>query len=82
MWTIVVLLLQYQITFTIGKPFIDPDIKELRGIDVEMTPSWDGDKLVMTGSGGSTGSREIVGNQMIVCITAGGVTGKRIFNKA
>jgi len=70
------------ITFTIGKPFVDPDIKELRGVDVEMTPSWDGDKLIMTGSGGNSASRELVGNQMIVSFTVNGVTGKRFFNKA
>merc|ERR1711872_47545 len=70
------------ITFSIGKSFIDPDIKELRGVDVELTPSWDGDKLVMTGSGGNSGARELVGGQMVVSITIGGVTGKRFFNKA
>jgi len=70
------------ITFSIGKSFIDPDIKELRGVDVEMTPSWDGDKLVMTGSGGNSASRELVGGKMVVSVTVGGTTGKRIFNKA
>jgi len=70
------------ITFSIGKSFIDPDIKELRGVDIEMTPSWDGAKLVMTGSGGNSASRELVGGQMVVSVNVGGVTGKRFFNKA
>merc|ERR1712002_163260 len=71
-----------EISFSIGKAFVDPDIKALRGIDVEMTPSWSGDKLVLTGSGGNSGTREIVGGQMVLSITINGVTGKRFFNKA
>jgi len=70
------------ITFSIGKAFVDPDIKELRGVEVEMTPSWDGDKLVMTGSGGNSACRELVGGLMVVSFTVAGVTGKRFFKKA
>merc|ERR1712002_108550 len=71
-----------EVTFTVGTPFIDQDLKELRGIDVELTPSWEGSKLVMTGPKGNGASREIVNGQMVVTFTIDGVTGKRFFNKA
>ncbi|XP_071963441.1 fatty acid-binding protein, intestinal-like [Antedon mediterranea] len=68
--------------FSIGTPFVDADIKQLRGKDIEVTPEWNGDKLVMKGQGGNSLTREIVGGQMVVTFDFGGVSAKRFFNKA
>ncbi|XP_072164690.1 fatty acid-binding protein, intestinal-like [Diadema setosum] len=70
------------VTFTIGQSFVDQDIKELRGKEINVTPSWQGSKLVLTGDKGNFASREIVGGQMVVTFNFEGVEGKRFFNKA
>ncbi|XP_071496222.1 fatty acid-binding protein, intestinal-like [Diadema antillarum] len=71
------------VTFTIGKPFVDADILELRGKEISVTPSWDGAKLRLTGPKGVNGAtREIVGGQMVITYDWEGVTSKRFFNKA
>merc|ERR1712002_621513 len=71
-----------EVTFTVGTPFIDQDLKELRGIEVQLTPTWEGSKLAMKGPKGNGASREIVNGQMVVCYEVDGVVGKRFFNKA
>ena len=71
-----------QVSYSIGQAFIDPDIKELRGKEIEVTPSWEGSKLVLAGPKGNSASREIVGGQMVVSFNWEGNTGKRFFNKA
>ncbi|XP_071963540.1 cellular retinoic acid-binding protein 1-like [Antedon mediterranea] len=68
--------------FSIGTPFVDADIKELRGKDIQVTPEWNGDKLVMKGQGGNSLTRELAGGQMIVTFDFGGVSAKRFFTKA
>nr|XP_054774202.1 retinoid-binding protein 7-like [Lytechinus pictus] len=70
------------ITYKIGQSFIDPDIKELRGKEIEVTPSWEGSKLVLAGPKGNSASREIVGSQMVVTFNWEGQAGKRFFNRA
>ncbi|XP_041461027.1 fatty acid-binding protein, liver-like [Lytechinus variegatus] len=69
--------------FTIGKSFVDPDILELRGKEIQVTPSWNGSKLVLTGpKGTNSAAREMVGSQMVVTFNWEGVVGKRFFNRA
>ncbi|XP_033127921.1 fatty acid-binding protein, intestinal-like [Anneissia japonica] len=68
--------------FSIGTPFVDQDIKELRGKDIEVTGAWDGDKLVLKGAGGNSVTREIVGGQMVVTFDFGGISAKRYFTKS
>lgn len=67
----------------IGQPRVAPQLSQLAGKDVEGTPSWDGDKLVVEGSGGKGKIiREVSGSQLHVTFKFGEVCGKRIFNKA
>ncbi|XP_071808270.1 fatty acid-binding protein, intestinal-like [Asterias amurensis] len=69
--------------FTIGVEFSDPDIKALRGVEVKATPCWEGDKLVLKGSGGNgTATREIVGGQLVMSFDIMGTKATRFFNKA
>lgn len=70
------------ISYSIGQSFIDPDIKELRGKEIEVTPSWQGNKLVLAGPKGNSATREMVGAQMVVTFNWEGQAGKRFFNKA
>ncbi|XP_022110479.1 fatty acid-binding protein 2, liver-like [Acanthaster planci] len=69
--------------FTIGVEFVDEEIKALRGMDIKATPCWEGDKLVLKGSGGNGSvSRQIVGGQMVLTYDVMGVKATRVFNKA
>ena len=71
------------IFFSSGVEFSDPDIKALRGVEVKATPSWEGDKLVLKGSGGNgTATREIVGGQLVMSFDIMGTKATRFFNKA
>lgn len=71
-----------ELNFTIGTPFVDAELTALRGSDVTVTPSLDGDKLVLTGAQGNSVTREVVGGQLVQSFDFGGICGKRIFNKA
>ena len=72
-----------QLTFTIGKSFVDADILELRNKEIQVTPKWEGNKLVLTGpKGTNSATRELVGNQMVITFNWEGAVGKRFFNRA
>ena len=62
---------------------MDEEIKAIRGMEIKATPCWEGDKLVLKGSGGNgTVTREIVGGQLVLTYDVMGVKATRVFNKA
>lgn len=75
--------LSHLLSPTAGVEFSDPDIKAMRGMEVKATPCWEGDKLVLKGSGGNgTATRELRGGQMVMTFDVMGTKATRFFNKA
>ncbi|XP_077982086.1 fatty acid-binding protein 2, liver-like [Glandiceps talaboti] len=73
-------------TFKLGEPF--EEAYGIHGQSRKAVATNEGGKLVIKGVDGSSKidqvveSREIVGDQMVVTLTVGGVSAKRFFNRA